>query len=247
MCKVCRCTVGGRIGWTGTRSGTARRPGIPGTTTPDSQLKNDYFRAKGNNGKPIPDETWESAFIRFGMCIGHVRKLLKEVASYGDPVARHAFSSRENRYDERVTQEPIAPKLVIPEQRSFSAAVYAKSALAALPSLPPLQPLPILTGSSLPRRTPNDPPALVRPQLPPPPCRSCGHAGHEVRDCPALFFSDANNELHLQWKDSPMGQLWLQHGFQAYDAGVKLPGYETQHINRPQSEFKMSMLYPPKN
>ena len=29
------CTVGGRIGWIMTRSGTARRPGIPGTTTPD--------------------------------------------------------------------------------------------------------------------------------------------------------------------------------------------------------------------
>ena len=28
------CTVGGRIGWIVTRSGTARRPGIPGTTTP---------------------------------------------------------------------------------------------------------------------------------------------------------------------------------------------------------------------
>ena len=28
------CTVGGRIGWIGTRSGTARRPGIAGPTTP---------------------------------------------------------------------------------------------------------------------------------------------------------------------------------------------------------------------
>ena len=27
------CTVGGRIGWIVARSGTARRPGIPGTTT----------------------------------------------------------------------------------------------------------------------------------------------------------------------------------------------------------------------
>ena len=29
----CKCTVGGRIGWIVTRSDTARRPGIPGTTT----------------------------------------------------------------------------------------------------------------------------------------------------------------------------------------------------------------------
>ena len=29
----CKCTVGGRIGWIVTRSGTARRPGILGTTT----------------------------------------------------------------------------------------------------------------------------------------------------------------------------------------------------------------------
>ena len=30
---------------------------------PDSQLKKDYFRAKGNNGKPIANETWESVFV----------------------------------------------------------------------------------------------------------------------------------------------------------------------------------------
>ena len=31
--KRCKCTVGGRIGWIVTRSGTSRRPGKPGTTT----------------------------------------------------------------------------------------------------------------------------------------------------------------------------------------------------------------------
>ena len=30
------CTVGGRIGWIGTRCGTARRPGIAGPTTPST-------------------------------------------------------------------------------------------------------------------------------------------------------------------------------------------------------------------
>ena len=37
------CTVGGRIGWIVTRSGTARRPGIPGTTTPLSTQGNTNY------------------------------------------------------------------------------------------------------------------------------------------------------------------------------------------------------------
>ena len=130
------------------------------------------------------------------------RTLLKEVANYGDPVGRHTYSSREIRYDERVTQVPKAQQLIIPEQRSFSAAVYAKAALKALPLPPPTQPT-----APLERRTSNDPPVQMRPRPPPPPYRSYGHAGHEIRDCPALFFSDGNNELHLQWKDSTMGRL----------------------------------------
>ena len=92
---------------------------------PDSQLKNGYYRAKVTTVNPFR--------IRRGRlrpfvseCIGHVCKLLEEVANYGDPVARHAYSSRESRYDERVTQESKAPHLIIPEQRSFSAAVYAR-------------------------------------------------------------------------------------------------------------------------
>ena len=39
----CKCTVGGRIEWIGTRSGTARRPGIPGTNT--SVINLGVFRA----------------------------------------------------------------------------------------------------------------------------------------------------------------------------------------------------------
>ena len=38
------CTVGGRIGWIVTRSGTARRPGIPGTTTSLTDFKIHFFR-----------------------------------------------------------------------------------------------------------------------------------------------------------------------------------------------------------
>ena len=69
-----------------------------------------------------------------------------------------------------------AQQMIIPEQRSFSAAVYAKSALAALPLPPPAQPMQTMQATApLARRTSNDPPVQMRPQPPPPPCRSCGH------------------------------------------------------------------------
>ena len=43
------CTVGGRIGWIVTRSGTARRPGIPGTTTPPPSVTHDDTIARESN------------------------------------------------------------------------------------------------------------------------------------------------------------------------------------------------------
>ena len=43
------CTVDGRIGWIGTRSGTARRPGIAGPTTPAIE-----YKELSGNCKPLP-------------------------------------------------------------------------------------------------------------------------------------------------------------------------------------------------
>ena len=41
------CTVGGRIGWFGTRSGTARRPGIAGPTTEGMEAI--LYTSRGNS------------------------------------------------------------------------------------------------------------------------------------------------------------------------------------------------------
>ena len=46
------CTVGGRIGWIGTRSGTARRPGIAGPTTKDSSSSDDEQNNKYSKSTP---------------------------------------------------------------------------------------------------------------------------------------------------------------------------------------------------
>jgi hypothetical protein len=43
-----------------------------------------------------------------------------------------------------------------------------------------------------------------------------------------------------------MGKIWKSFGFPCYDAGAKLPGYEVRYLTRPHSDFKTSMLYPPK-
>jgi hypothetical protein len=80
---------------------------------PDSQLKSDYFAARGNEGKPIPNETWEQAFTRLGKCIFNVRKLVERVANYGDTSAIHTLFSK---YQEQETRQARAP--IIPEQRS---------------------------------------------------------------------------------------------------------------------------------
>ena len=44
------CTEGGGIGWIVTRSGTARRPGIPGTTTVGPSI------VTGNTGRSVPSD-----------------------------------------------------------------------------------------------------------------------------------------------------------------------------------------------
>ena len=215
---------------------------------PDSQLKSDYFAARGNEGKPIPNETWEQAFTRLGKCIFNVRKLVERVANYGDTSAIHTLFSK---YQEQETRQARTP--IIPEQRSYAAAVYLKSALANSPANPQPSAAPAHAhahasspSAAVLRRPTTESIIQLLPQPAPIPCRSCGHTGHEVRLCPVLFRTDANHsELHLQWKDSTAGKMWHSYGFEAYDDGAQLPNHAVRYLVKPVSEFRYSMLQLP--
>ena len=98
---------------------------------------------------------------------------------------------------------------------------------------------------ALEERSDNEPPVTLLPQKPRI-CRSCGHMGHDVVDCPVLFYTDANNDLHIDWVNSTMVKLWAAEGFDEYDAQTKLPGFEVRYLNRLQSEYTKSMLFTPK-
>ena len=82
--------------------------------------------------------------------------------------------------------------------------------------------------------------------VPTPPCRSCGHTNHTTQLCPVLFYTDANNDLHIEWCNSVVGRLWGVAGFPAYNFDYSLPGYENRLLNRDQGEYHPSMLNPPR-
>ena len=58
--------------------------------------------------------------------------------------------------------------------------------------------------SELEKRSPSETPVSLLPQRPRI-CRSCGHVGHDIGLCPVLFYTDANNDLHIDWSGFP----WL--------------------------------------
>ena len=211
---------------------------------PVSQLKSDFFVVRGNEGKPITNETWGQAFVRLGKCIFNVRKLVERVANYSDTSAIHTLFSK---YQEQETRQVRTP--IIPEQRSYAAAVYLKSALANSPANPQPSAAPTHAhahASSLSAAVLRRPTIIqLLPQPAPIPCRSCGHTGHEVRLYPVLFRTDANHsEFHLQWKDSTAGKMWHPYGFEAHDDGAQLPNHAVRYLVKPVSEFKSSMLHP---
>ena len=40
-------------------------------------------------------------------------------------------------------------------------------------------------------------------------CCSCGNPAHTLNDCPALYFTDTNNDHSCNWADSIVGKAWL--------------------------------------
>ena len=82
--------------------------------------------------------------------------------------------------------------------------------------------------------------------VPTPPCRSCGHTDHTTQLCPVLFYTDANNDLHIEWCNSVVGRLWGVAGFPAYNFDYSLPGYENRLLKRDQGEYHPSMLNLPR-
>ena len=132
----------------------------------------------------------------------------------------------------------MMPSVPLIHQRSFAASVYEKQA-----GVPNTQSQPLISAGVTKRAPLKGPIAMI----PLPPCRSCGHTTHKVAACPVLFYTDANNELHLEWKDSPMGKEWARHNYTTHSLDIALPGHEDQYLNRLQSEFHVSMLNPPRN
>lgn len=43
-------------------------------------------------------------------------------------------------------------------------------------------------------------------------CRSCGNPAHILNDCPALYFTDTNNDHSCNWADSIVGKTWSDNG-----------------------------------
>ena len=213
---------------------------------PDSKLKADYMAAKLLERKPTdPWERWEKAFIRFTKCIAAVRLRIESLDPYGNMKVNQVLTLRTMDHFIQQRPPPVPPvQSAYPAMSSaYAAAVYIKPAGIPNTVAQPLgQPLPA-PQQVVQRRSASEGPVQLAPQ---PPCRSCGHTGHEVQFCPVLFYSDANNELHLEWKDSKMGIFWYGLGFNAYDNEAQLPGYEVRVLNKPQNSFKYWMLNPPR-
>ena len=196
-------------------------------------MRSDYYERKKAN--PTQGETWEDAYTRFVACIASVRELNEHIARYGSMTSDNELALRSSDYTVvKSTHNVMMPSVPLIHQRSFAAPAYEKQA-----GIPNTQSQPLkLAGITL-----KGPIAMI----PLPPCRSCGHTTHKVAACPVLFYTDANNELHMEWKDSPMGKEWARHNYTAHSLDIALPGHENQYLNRFQSEFHVSMLNSPRN
>ena len=202
---------------------------------PDSQLKIDYMTARDADRKP--NERWEHAFIRLTKCVGSVRLMVEKIANYGSITFDHVLALRNT---DHVLQHGRSTSIPVPQvQSAYAAAVYGKQAGITNTVVPPPVPPSSVPLQLVLKRSASEGPVQLIPQ---PPCRSCGHAGHEVKICPVLFYTDANNELHQEWKDSRVGKVWQSFGFTAYDNDAKLPGYEVRYLNKPQDSFQPWML-----
>ena len=214
---------------------------------PDSQLKTDYFELKKTQAKP--DEKWETAFTRLTACVIRVRRLNEQIAQYGSMTKGFRLALKDSSTQYVPVQTPAlyvqqpsmysaaimpyaAPQQVIPPigAASYSAEAYKRSAEQHNEPTPSVATKRKAGGSPL-------------QLLPRDPCRSCGHSDHEVKNCPVLFWTDANNELTKEWEDSLLGKEWARHGFTAHDQNTALPSHQTRYLVRPQSEFHVSMLH----
>ena len=196
----------------------------------DSQIKMDYFAMKREF--PAVNETWEQAFIRLGKCVDNVRKLIKKIAHYGD--TSQNLTLRLRTADVQGTVSRPALQTPAPRQVSTSSAPIVSRPIVPQPT----------KSAGLQKRSATEGPVTLRP---PGPCRSCGHKDHELKLCPFLFYSDANNDLHLEWDKSPMGKSWAEYGLSQYDDTVQLPGCEDRYLKKLPSEFVDSMTKPPSN
>ena len=182
---------------------------------------------------PIPNETWEDAYVRLTRCITMVRNMVNKISHYGPTDVLITLPSRGS--DAQMVRSTLPV-------RSNTVQLLPQPSRSSTPSLiaSAYQP----QRRELEQRSADEPPVTLLPQKPRA-CRSCGHMGHETSDCPVLFYTDANNDL-IDWVNSTLGKLWAAEGYNECDSNTKLPGYEVRYLNRLPSEFTKSMLFPPK-
>lgn len=64
-------------------------------------------------------------------------------------------------------------------------------------------------------------------------CRSCENPAHVLKDCPAFYYTDANNNHYCDWSESVVGKVWLANGEVMWQEGLILPGYEDCWLHNP--------------
>ena len=207
---------------------------------PNSRIAKDYFEMKKITP---PDVTWEDAFVRFTTCVIAVRVANDNIATYGSMYEDNEYFEPNSNAKPTQSQAIVEPT----NKRSYTAAVYEQTP----------DPSGYVKQAGVPKPHPQQAPAVVATRrvhstepikrAPLPPCRSCGHATHTTQLCPVLFYTDANNDLHIEWANSSVGKAWMAAGFATYDFDMCLPGYENRMLNKDQHEFHPSMLNPPRS
>ena len=64
-------------------------------------------------------------------------------------------------------------------------------------------------------------------------CCSCGNPAHTLNDCPALYFTDTNNDHSCNWADSIVGKAWLANSETMWQERLVLPRYEIRERYHP--------------
>ena len=160
----------------------------------------------------VSPNSWEAAILRIISVVTTARATIRMSRSYGNPDTVDSF-----------------PSTAIPPPRS---ARKRGSTLAIREAET------VSWKSTLVTRTSFDVPPVASSRV----CRSCGNPAHVLKDCPALYYTDANNNHYCDWSDSVVGKTWLANGEVMWQEGLILLGYEDRKLHYPRGSqpFLMS-------